>query len=359
VQKRLQACFSRGIINPNNREAIMIATLSLRALPLAIAAAAIILPVSAGMGRTPPGRTSGPSLADSSTVTTMATSKPVTTRPAPSTEQLEAAIKVLAPLHTTLGKPRPHDWLEQHPEPGQSFAEYLKCNPTLPEGKRVALYIQPLGDFTPKQRQIIELTARFMGLYYNLEVRISPGLPLSIVPTAAQRVHPEWGDKQILTSYVLDTLLKPRLPSDAVVFICFTSSDLWPGKGWNFVFGQASLTGRVGVWSIYRNGDPDTSEAAFRLCLLRTMKTAVHETGHMFSMRHCTAYECCMCGSNNRSESDRRPLWLCPQCMAKVCWAMKIDPAERYRMLAKFCRDVGLKAEAGFYEKSAAAREAK
>ena len=44
--------------------------------------------------------------------------------------------------------------------------------------------------------------------------------------------------------------------------------------------------------------------------------TATHETGHMFSMLHCTAYECCMCGSNHREESDRRPVYLCPECTA-------------------------------------------
>ncbi len=90
--------------------------------------------------------------------------------------------------------------------------------------------------------------------------------------------------------------------------IALTTSDLWPGKGWNFVFGQARLRERVGVWSLYRNGDPDESEGAFRLCLLRTIKTATHETGHMFSLRHCTKYECNMCESNNSEESDRSPM---------------------------------------------------
>ena len=38
------------------------------------------------------------------------------------------------------------------------------------------------------------------------------------------------------------------LPKDAFAFVAFTSSDLWPGEGWNFVFGQASMEGRIGVW---------------------------------------------------------------------------------------------------------------
>jgi len=93
-------------------------------------------------------------------------------------------------------------------------------------------------------------------------------------------------------------------------------------------------------------------EDAFRLCLLRTLKTATHETGHMFSMHHCTAYECNMCGSNHREESDRRPLWCCPQCAAKTCWATRTDMAPRYLKLLAFARANALTAEAEFFAKS-------
>ena len=149
-------------------------------------------------------------------------------------------------------------------------------------------------------------------------------------------------DKQILTTHVLYEMLKPTLPDDAAACLALTSSDLWPGEGWNFVFGQASLRERVGVWSIYRFGDPDESQAAFRLALLRTIKVATHETGHMFSMLHCTMYECNMCGSNHREESDRRPLTLCPECVAKVAWATDADLVRRYTSLEVFACEHGL-----------------
>ncbi|MGE5192634.1 MAG: Zn-dependent protease, partial [Deltaproteobacteria bacterium] len=64
---------------------------------------------------------------------------------------------------------------------------------------------------------------------------------------------------------------------------------LKPGEGWNFVFGQASLSDRVGVWSIYRFGNPEKSADDYKLCLRRTLATAVHETGHMLGIKHCTA----------------------------------------------------------------------
>ncbi len=265
---------------------------------------------------------------------------------------LDKVMEKLRPLHKKPGKPGPGDWLSVHHEPGQTFDEYLRCRPVTPQGKRNVIYVQPLGDFTSTQRRIVALTADFMGCYFNVPVKIKEDLPLSLIPAKARRTHPTWGMKQILSTYVLDTVLIPRLPKDAAAYIAFTSSDLWPGRGWNFVFGQASIRERVGVWSIYRNGDPDKSTADFRLCLLRTMKTATHETGHMFSMLHCILYQCNMCGSNHREESDRRPIFLCPECLAKLCWATRSDPVTRYKKLADFSKKNGFTAEADFCNKS-------
>jgi archaemetzincin len=280
---------------------------------------------------------SGPALVSESTV---------------SPETLKKIIKKLLPLHKPVEKPKPGDWLAEHPEPGQTFAEYLRYNPVTPQGKRHVIYIQPLGDFTGTQRKIVTLTADFMGRYFNLPVKIKEDLPMSLIPEKARRIHPYWGMKQILTGYVLAYVLKPRLPEDAAAYIAFTASDLWPGRGWNFVFGQASIRERVGVWSIYRNGNPEKSQADFRLCLLRTMKTASHETGHMFSMLHCTLYQCNMCGSNHREESDRRPITLCPECLAKLCWATRSNPVERYKKLSDFFEKNGFKQEAEFCKQS-------
>ena len=269
-------------------------------------------------------------------------------------ERLAEQIGKLRPLHRKLSPPRPGDWRAGpgRDEKGQTFAQYLQCRPARPVGGRRVLYIQPLGEFTKARRRIIDLTAEYMGVYFGLPVKVQPDLPLSVIPRRARRVHPTWGVPQVLSTYVLDELLAPKLPSDAAALIAFTTSDLWPGEGWNFVFGQASLRKRVGVWSIYRNGDLTGGAGAFRACLLRTVKTATHETGHMFSMEHCTACECNLCGSNSREESDRRPLTCCPECVAKVCWATRSDLLERYRKLLPLARKHGFAAEAATYEKS-------
>ncbi len=273
--------------------------------------------------------------------------------PVPERKQWTRAAKALEPLHRTKRPPAPSDWLAQHEEKGQTFEAYVASDPVRPDEKRDTLYILLLGRFSPARKKVVTLTAEFMSIYFGLPVSFADPVPLAEIPARARRVHPSWGVKQINASYILEEVLEPRVPDDAVALIAFTASDLWPGPGWNFVFGLASLWKRVGVWSIHRNGDPAESEEAFALCLLRTLKTGTHETGHMLGMRHCIAYECNMNGSNHRAEADSQPLALCPECVRKIWWACGVDPLARYRKLEAFCRRHGLEKEADFYAASA------
>ena len=261
----------------------------------------------------------------------------------------------LIPLHVKLSAPRPSDWLAQHAEPGQTFRQYLRNRPVKVDRKRRTLYIQPLGEFSQTQKKIIDATTEFMGVYFQLPVKTREGLSLDLIPPAARRKPGVFRSEQILTTYVLYDVLKPRLPRDAVAMIAFTTSDLWPGEGWNYLFGQAALKDRVGVWSIHRNGDSDAGDEAFLRCLRRTLKTATHETGHMFSIPHCTLYECNMNGCNHLTESDRHPLSLCPHCLAKICYATGADPVVRFQKLILLYKAHRLKAEQAFCEKSLAA----
>ena len=264
--------------------------------------------------------------------------------------KLQPILHKLIPLHHTMGPVRPGDWLESHQERGQTFTQYVAERPIKLTKNRRVLYVLPLGEFNDHQQKIVELSADFLGRYFACKVKIMDTLSLedAKIPNTAKRVHPSWGVRQILSTHILNKILKPRLPKDAFALISFTSSDLYPAESWNFVFGQASLRDRVGVWSIFRNGDPETE---FKTCLSRTLKTATHETGHMISIRHCTAYECNMCGSNNLDESDRRPNYLCPQCVAKVWYATNCDPVKRFESLKEFCDKHDFTAESVHYGK--------
>ena len=250
-------------------------------------------------------------------------------------------------LHRGMEPIRSGDWLESHDEDGQTFAQYLNAKPIKLSKKRNKLYVQPIGKFDGKKKEIIELAAEFMEIYFCCDVVVNKSFTSESFQESARRKNPNDGQNQLLSTYILYDVLKPKLPDDAFAMIAFTEEDLWPGRGWNFVFGQASLRSRVGVWSIYRNGDP---EKDFKLCLERTLKTATHETGHMFSIEHCIAYQCNMNGSNNRRESDRHPLYLCPECLPKILVATKCNAANRFKKLAEFCRKHGLDDAAEYYE---------
>jgi archaemetzincin len=251
-------------------------------------------------------------------------------------------------LASPLPPPRIGDWLAEHREQGQTFEEYINSRPVRKTNKLHTIYLCLVGDFTEPQRRILKLTQDYLAVFFDCPVKVNRQIALADIPATARRTHPTWGDRQLLTSYILHEVLKPDRPPDALAYLALTASDLWPGKGWNFVFGQASLRERTGVWSIYRNGDPGPD---FLLCLRRTLTTASHETGHILGMRHCTAYSCLMNGSNHQEESDRTPMHLCPVCLRKLCWNLGIEPISYLTALKTFCSQNNLHTEVGWYEK--------
>jgi archaemetzincin len=261
----------------------------------------------------------------------------------------------LRPLADPLPPPRPGDWLAEHPEPGQTFDGYLDAHPVRKGDQLHTVYLCLVGGFSEAQHRVMDLTQEYLAVFFDSPVKVNRQVPLADIPARARRTHPSWGDRQVLTSYVLHEVLEPERPPDALAYLALTASDLWPGKGWNFVFGQANLRQRTGVWSIYRNGDPGESEAAFRLCLRRTVGTASHELCHVLTMRHCTAFRCLLNGSNHREERDARPLHLCPVCLRKLCWNLPVEPVPYLTRLKTFCRQNRLDAERDWYGKATAA----
>jgi archaemetzincin len=187
-----------------------------------------------------------------------------------------------------------------------------------------------------------------MTIWYGLPIQSLPVVDSRSISLHARRVHPTWRVPQVLTGYVLNNVLVPYRRRNAVATLALASTDLWPGEGWNFVFGQASLTDRVGVWSLARFGDPETE---WPVVLRRTIQVAMHETGHMLGILHCTRFECGMNGSNSLPESDHAPLPFCSECETKVCWACGLDPAARTTALRDFFKKEGLEREWTEYER--------
>ena len=279
--------------------------------------------------------------------------RPKPQRPVPRYPQLKKRIQRLvhAPLpppytplralFTPKATPRPHDWLALQYEDGQSWPEYTASQPIRPTPKRKIIYLQPLGKMSPSHRRAVEAVARYMGAFFCSPIKIRPALESIPLPTWAVRQN-DFGDQQLHTGYLLFHILKPALPKDALMSLALTQHDLWPGMGWSYVFGMASLKERVGIWSMARYGDPSRSHDAFRLLLQRTLKTALHEAGHILSIPHCIAHDCLMNGSNHLEEADRHPLHLCPHCMAKLCWNLPCNPKKRLKRLHKIALELHL-----------------
>jgi len=242
-------------------------------------------------------------------------------------------------------KPGPHDWLTSFPEPGQTFEQYLAQNPTGVSARRRVIVLQPLGHFDRDELAVLERLRQFTSVYFQLPVRVQRPLPLPDHRTRPRRMGMlEWTQHHTVT--IMEEVLLPHLPDDAVCYLGITMADLYPERSWNFVFGQASFDKRVGVYSLIRYtnrfwGQPETDHSK-EMFLRRGYKVLAHETGHMFSIAHCTENECVMNGTNSLDETDRSTMHLCPVCLRKLQWGLKFDVAARYRQLRALYAGAGL-----------------
>ena len=246
----------------------------------------------------------------------------------------------------------PGDWLANYPERGQTFAQFLASKPNRPDAQRGRIYLQPLGAFPKESSPDVETLRVWASRFFVMPTEVLPTLAIDELEVTT-RANPLHGQRQLLTTDVL-ALLQRRLPPDAYCVLAITMEDLYPEPNWNFVFGQASLTARVGVFSFARYDpafsglprDPDTPT----LMLRRSCKVLAHEAGHMFGIHHCTAYHCVMNGSNSLWEADGQPIHPCPVDLRKLQWSTGFDVVERYRKLLEFYRMHGLDEEARWQE---------
>jgi archaemetzincin len=239
--------------------------------------------------------------------------------------------------------PRPGDWLAEHYESGQTFDEFILSDRNIPDEFQKVIYLQPVGQFRQDQSPSLELLRKYAAAYFLLKVEILPAADLRRL-NLTTRSNPYSQNRQLLTGDILRHL-KGNLPGNAFCVLAVTMEDLYPDRRWNFVFGQASLSDRVGVFSFARYDPVFYGESRggqyHQLLLRRSAKVLVHETAHMFSLAHCIYFRCVMNGSNHLQESDSRPLSLCPVCLRKLQSSILFDVVARYHLLRQFCSNVG------------------
>lgn len=251
--------------------------------------------------------------------------------------RMKAAVEAFEDFETT-PKPGKSSWLSDHPEFPQGFDNFVKSYPNLPDKKRNKLYFQPIGDFPKDESPSLQTLKECATLYFGLEVVFLDPITVKELKTRT-RINKHLKQKQLLTDPILNYLHK-NLPKDAYCCLGITMEDLYPRKSWNFVFGIASLTRRVGVYSFARY-DPKfygkkREEGWQTLVLQRACKVLVHETGHMFGYSHCIYFNCVEAGANHLEESDSQPMHFCPICLRKLYHSKKFDVYERYKKLHAF-----------------------
>jgi len=253
--------------------------------------------------------------------------------------------KQLKPFQTPIRSPQHGDWLFEIDEQSQSFTNYYYWAVRQGKLRKKSLFIDvlPIGTFTKQQLEILNITAKYLSLTYNTATRLYPITAMADYPAAKnteqRQILNQNKTLQIKSSYFFHNILRPDLAKDALAFIIITTIDLYPRDSWAFCFGTGFRKYRVGVYSLARLGSPDVNESSYQLALLRTLKVASHEVGHLLGMRHCTFYICNMCGSNSLSEVDQYPLSPCAECLVKICYFTTTNPLRRSKLMYKFAKD--------------------
>jgi archaemetzincin len=244
-------------------------------------------------------------------------------------------------------------WLSLFPEAPQTLENYQNSNPVRPAPERKTIVIQPLGNWN-EQREL-RVLKDYAEIFFQLPARLEKPLSLNSVENQARGsgATNRVGGKQYHSTSIINQILIPRVPRDAVLYFGVTNVDLYT-DGLNFVFGQAALKERAGVYSLCRyrpefwNAKPGPHDD--KMALRRACQILNHETGHMFGITHCVFYRCSMNGSNSLEEADSAPIEFCPVCHSKLQWNIGFDAKKRFAELRDFFTAHGLADEAKLYK---------
>jgi len=132
---------------------------------------------------------------------------------------------------------------------------------------------------------------------------------------------------QYRSDLILAELQKLRL-GGAEKILGVVDLDLYT-PGLKFIFGQASMGGRVALVALPQlrqdfYGLPKDQELYYS----RVVKETVHELGHTFGLGHCKRRECVMHFSNSLADTDYKRKRLCEDCTNNL----KRNDEERYGM---------------------------
>lgn len=246
-----------------------------------------------------------------------------------------------------LGPSKPGDWRHVYKEAPQSVEAYAAAAVNRRCAHRSTIYIQVLESragrrgFSPPCEaaypKVVERMREYLEAFFGTRTVLLAPLPMIEAAYVAERDQYDAG--------ALTEGLAARVPTDAVALVGLTREDLF-APGLNYVFGVGSLERRAGVYSMRRLQTDDPIRF-----LERALKLVVHETGHIFSVRHCVSWRCVMQGANSAAEQDGQPLRPCPDDLRKLEWNAGFERRARFERLLELHRRYGLAEEAAWIEK--------
>jgi archaemetzincin len=170
-----------------------------------------------------------------------------------------------------------------------------------------ALYVQPLGSCSQKNRDTDDVVAALRA-FYPIEVRV---LPCNELPKAAYYPPRKRYRAERLLAY-----LNQRMPKDGWRILGLTDVDISTTKDaivdWG-VMGLGELPGTATVISSFRCRKKARNPAH---ATLRLAKVAVHEIGHTLGLDHCPTRGCLMEDAMGKVVTTDRERDFCPRCRA-------------------------------------------
>jgi archaemetzincin len=171
-------------------------------------------------------------------------------------------------------------------------------------------YVGATADLrTDADREALTMTRERLATEFALVVRAIelPAIDFTLDPVRSQYA----------SSAVLEMLTR-EAPADATKLLAVTTRDLFIPV-LTFVFGQAQLNGKVGVVSLARlrqefYGLPPARD----VFLDRTVKEALHESGHLFNLVHCADRACSMSLSTGVRQIDIKQPVFCGPCKGRL-----------------------------------------
>jgi len=145
-----------------------------------------------------------------------------------------------------------------------------------------------------------------IGQVFHAETTVLK-VPFPHASASPDRQYPAQEFLQYLQSFAAEKTLVAAIADPDLSF-----------PGLNFVFGLSDPENGVSVVSLYRFLEKKKVTRSDHRAFERTVKTAVHELGHLYGLSHCKDQKCVMFFSFNVADTDYKQKQFCGRCAEKL-----------------------------------------